>query len=462
MRNGVGRFEVGNRKFCNGMDAYGKLASWRFPGNGSAYFSTKMIYSNSYKQALKTNDIAPYLMLDKVDPPFDVISELESFRNGPDNMNVNIFNFGDKMKNPGFVVVSDYWNVYQIDPHNLDTIGTFNPPIDGVNPIQQAIVLGTAHALPEYGTDNHLTFVTVASPIPQITSKHILYRTTSAGGRKAVASIDVEKAAYMHSFAVTPNYAVIMAVPFYINPIGMLKDFEPLSAFEWLPNAVTQMHVINLKSGDVKTLETENIFFLHMVNAYESSLFKNEIVIDVSTYKNIDEMKQMSLERLFNASARADSANATLKRYTLDLDRGDVSVHTYQPLSGIPFINRLDFPTINENFRSKRYCYTYGIVYNYDQKDQMNMAVVKKDVCTGKNEKAWYSPGKYLNEAWFQPRPGATDEDDGVLLMPVLDMYTQTTNLTIFDAKDLSIINTAQLPVNIPFGTHGRFFDYLY
>ena len=366
------------------------------------------------------------------------------------------------MKNPGFVVVSDYWNVYQIDPQTLDTIAGFNPPIDGISPIQQSIVLGTAHALPEYGTDNHLTFLTVASPIPQLTSKHILYRTTLAGGRKLVASVDVEKAAYMHSFAVTPNFAVIMAVPFYINPLGMLKDFEPLSAFEWLPNAVTQMHVINLKSGEVKTLETENIFFLHMVNAYESSLFKNEIIIDVSTYKDIEEMKQMSLDRLYNVYARAVSANATLKRYTLDLDHGDVSVHTYQPLSGIPFINRLDFPTINENFRSKRYCYTYGIVYNYDQKDQMNMAIVKKDVCTGKNEKAWYSPGKYLNEAWFQPRPGGTDEDDGVLLMPVLDMQTQTTNLTVFDAKDLSIINTAELPINIPFGTHGRFFDYLY
>ena len=461
MRNGAGRFEIGNRKFTNAMDSYGKIASWKFPGNGSAYFSTKMIYSNSYKEALKNNDIAPYLMLDRVDPPFNILQELESFKNGPDNMNVNILNFGNKDK-PGFVVVSDYWNVYQIDPYSLDTIGGFNPPIDGINPLQQAIVLGTAHALPEYGTDNHLTFVTVASPIPQIKSKHILMRTTSAGGRKQVASIDVDKASYMHSFAVTPNYAVIVAVPFYVNPIGMLKDFEPLDAFEWIPTDVTKLHVVNLKSGAVKTLETENMFFLHIVNAYESSLFSNEIVIDVSTYKDINEMKQMNMTQLHNVTHRAQSANATLKRYTLNLDKNDVNVYTYEALSGIPFINRLDFPTINENFRSKKYCYTYGIVYNYDFKDFLNMAIVKKDVCAGKNEKTWYQPGKYFNEAWFQPRPGGTEEDDGVLILPVLDLATQTTNLTLFDARDLSIINTAQLPINIPFGTHGRFFDYIF
>ena len=461
MRNGAGRFEVGNRKFTNAMDSYGKLASWKFPGNGSAYFSTKMIYSNSYKEAIKNNDISPYLMLDRVDPPFDFISELESFKNGPDNMNVNIFNFGDE-KNHGFVVVSDYWNVYQIDPYTLDTIGGFTPPIDGVNPLQKAIVLGTAHPLPEYGTDHLLTFVTVASPFPQIKSKHILTRTTSAGNRTQIATVDVDKAAYMHSFAVTPNYAVIMAVPFYINPLGMLKNFEPLDAFEWLPNAVTQLHVVNLKSGEVKTLETENMFFLHVVNAYESSLFKNEIVIDVCTYKDIDEMRQMNMTQLHNATHRAKSSPATLKRYTLDLDKNDVNVYTYEQTSGIPFINELDFPTINENYRSKKYCYAYGIVDNFDGKDFLNMAIVKKDVCTGKNEKAWFAPGMYLNEAWFQPNPNGTEEDDGILILPVFDLATQTTNITMFDAKDLSIINTAKLPVNIPFGTHGRFFDYIY
>ena len=419
-----------------------------------------MIYSDSYKEAIKNNDIAPYVILDKVDPPFDILQELEAIKNGPDNMNLNVFNFGDKDK-PGFVVVSDYWNVYEIDPYTLDTLGGIHPPIDGVNPLQQAILLGTAHPLPEYGTNNYVTFVTVASPVPELKSKHILMRTTSAGGRKQIAAIEVDKASYMHSFAVTPNYAVIFAVPLYINPMAMLKSFEPLDAFQWIPTEVTKLHVVNLKSGQVKTLETENTFFLHIVNAYESSLFSNEIVIDVSTYKDTFELHQMSLANLRNATQRAVSANATLKRYTLNLDKNDVSVYTYEPLSGIPFVNNLDFPTINENFRSKKYCYVYGIVYNYNYKDFLNMAIVKKDVCTGKNEKAWYSPGKYFNEAWFQPRPDGKDEDDGVLILPILDIATQTTNLTIFDAKDFSIVNTAQLPINIPFGTHGRFFDYL-
>lgn len=460
IRNGVGRFEIGERKFTNALDAYAKLSSWRFPGNGSAFFSTRMIYSDSYNESLANNDVAPYLMLDRVDPPFDIVKELESFKNGPDNMNVNIFNFGGDKED--FVVVSDYWNLYTVDPHSLVTLKGVKPQVPNTTLSMTTIVLGSAHPLLEPGTKNYLTFVSVASPIPGQKSKLIFVRATSAENREVIASIEVDKASYMHSFAVTENYAILFAVPFYVNPLGMLKDFQPLDAFEWVSTDVTILYVIELKTGKVTKLKTENMFFLHVANAYESDLFKNEIIIDVCTFKDTGGLHQMEMSRLHDQTSRSKSSIPVLKRYQLNLDTKDVNVHNYDVNSNVPYAGQIDFPTINENYRAKHYCYTYGIAYNFDNKDFLDMALVKKDMCTGKNDLAYTEPGKYLNEAYFIPNPNGKEEDDGVLVLPVLDIETKTTNFTIFNAKDLTILTSAKLPLNMPFGTHGRFFDYIF
>ncbi|XP_045191017.2 beta,beta-carotene 15,15'-dioxygenase-like [Mercenaria mercenaria] len=460
MRNGVGRFEIGNRKYTNALDGFAKLASWRFPGNGSAYYSTRMVYSDSYNLSLATNDIAPYLMLDEVVPPFDIVKELESFKNGPDNMDVNIFNFGGK--GIDFVIVSDYWNLYTIDPYSLVTLKGVHPPVPNTTAgLDQAIVLGSAHPLPEYGTDNYLTFVSAATPIPGQKSKLILTRTKSSSERQPIATIEVDKASYMHSFAVTEHYAVLFAVPFYVNPLGMLKDFRPLDAFEWISTDVTKLYAINLKTGQVKTLKTENMFFLHVVNAYESDLFSNEVIIDVCTFKDTGGLHQMEMSSLHDPVKRANSSIPILKRYTLDLESGEVNVHIFESgNASMAFVNAFDFPTINENYRSKKYCYSYGIAYNYDHKDFLHMAIVKKDFCSG-NDKTYTQAGEYLAEPYFIPAPGGSREDDGILVLPVLDMTTKSTNFTIFNATDLTPMNSAKLPHNLPFGTHGRFFDYI-
>jgi len=457
IRNGLGRFEVGGRKYENALDAFGKLSSWKFSGNGSAFFSTRMIYSNSYNQSLAANDIAPFLVLDRVDPPFNVVQELESFKNGPDNTNVNVFNFGED-----FVVLSDYWNVYQIDAITLETIRGIKPPVPNATQIEYPIVLSSAHPLPEQGTSNHLTFVSIAPAIPELKGKIMFHRATSAGGREILSTIEVDKASYMHSFAVTENYAVLLAVPFFVDPLGMLKDFRPLDAFEWDPLDVTMMYVINLKTGAVQSLKTENMFFLHVANAYESNIFGNEIIIDVCTFKNTSGLHDMALSKLHNPAERAHTSTPILKRYTLDLKGENVNVHTFPPSTKGDFVNRFDFPTINENYRSKQYCYIYGIAYNYDGTDMLHMALVKKDVCTGKNDLTWKSPGMFFNEAIFVADPKGTEEDDGMLIMPILDTATQATNITMFNAKDLSIVSTARLPTSNPFGTHGHFFDNVY
>jgi hypothetical protein len=52
------------------FDAFGKLSSWKFYGNGSASFTTKYLQSDFYRKSVDKNDIVPYLMFESVNPPF--------------------------------------------------------------------------------------------------------------------------------------------------------------------------------------------------------------------------------------------------------------------------------------------------------------------------------------------------------------------------------------------------------
>jgi len=48
----------------------------------------------------------------------------------------------------------------------MDTIGPVKPKVPGSLRYDQQIVNGCAHSIIENGTDNHITFVSLASAIP--------------------------------------------------------------------------------------------------------------------------------------------------------------------------------------------------------------------------------------------------------------------------------------------------------
>ena len=62
-------------------------------------------------------------------------------------------------------------------------------------------------------------------------------------------------------------------------------------------------------------------------------------------------------------------------------------------------------------------------------------------------------------EPVFVGRPGAEDEDDGVVLVPMLDGPNRSSYLAVLNATDLRLLTTAQLPTVVPYNLHGRFFS---
>jgi len=75
---------------------------------------------------------------------------------------------------------------------------------------------------------------------------------------------------------------------------------------------------------------------------------------------------------------------------------------------------------------------------------------------------AYVNMDHYVHEAVFVPRPDSKEEDDGILLVPILDGTTRKNYLYILDAKTMKATNKAELPTLVPYTFHGHFFPDLY
>ncbi|GFN92086.1 beta,beta-carotene 15,15'-monooxygenase [Plakobranchus ocellatus] len=471
VRNGLGKFENGPRKFLHAFDGFAKIASWRFTGDGTALFSTKFIRSNFYKDSIRSKTIAPYLLFQSVTPPFSIYEKAQCLMNGIDNMNINVYAFKHpKNKKIEYAVLSDFWILYKISLPKLSTKHRVVPRmkqaqhyIAGVGGLGFLNLLSSAHPLPEPGTDNHLTFLSSVAVMPWADHTMKLIRMKSLKRRRVIAQWPVAKLPYMHSFSVTATKAILLASPFFVNVYCMATKVEPFSCLDWHPEEPTTLYVVDLKSGDLTTITMETVFTMHHVNAYDVS--DTQIVMDISTYPNPDFVSHLQLHVLMDPVARNSfDAHAKLKRITIDLTKREAHLAAVDPRPVPGIVSLLDMPAINEAYRSRHYCFVYGLVLKVDNVTLSNIAIVKKDLCHsdgaggGLGDRMWIQPGIYPVEPWFVANPRAAAEDDGLLFIPVLNGVQKTSTLIVLDARTMTLTNSANLPTIIPYSLHGRFF----
>merc|ERR1719318_714715 len=203
--------------------------------------------------------------------------------------------------------------------------------------------------------------------------------------------------------------------------------------------------------------EDENLVFsTHHMNAWEEG---NEVVFDLAcnqwdsmaTYLDIENM-------LHHPDTDADKAHFVMKRVRLNLNTKAVVVEDWPNERGIPMLNTADFPIINNDFTGYKNRFAYGWI----SIDYWKQTLLKKDLENSMNDKTWSHPSHYPGEVFFIPRPGAEEEDDGVLVTIVFDGQKEQSYLLLLDGQTFSELNWSYLPHNVPFSFHGNWFPELY
>ena len=199
-----------------------------------------MVQSDSYKQSVHINDFAPYILGAPTDPPMSLAELTKSFENGLDNMNVNDLNYTNSETGvQNFVAVSECWKSYEFDP--------LKPDHPGQTPYDAPLPLSSGHPMLKPRTTNHLTFIGVNSVLPWNKPHFRLIRIKYGNERELIAQVEIDKLSYLHSFPVTPRYAILSSLPLFIHPKMMVKNLSLLDAFRRDPTAPTKYHVIDVK-----------------------------------------------------------------------------------------------------------------------------------------------------------------------------------------------------------------------
>jgi carotenoid cleavage dioxygenase-like enzyme len=264
--------------------------------------------------------------------------------------------------------------------------------------------------------------------------------------REVLAEIPVDLPSYMHSFAMTEHYVILVEFPFVVDPTRLEAGKPFIFNYQWKPERGTVFLVVDRETGQVvMRVKTKPFFAFHHVNAYDKD---GSIYIDIVTYPNADVMQIVA-----ETEEGGNNPNllTKLERFTLSTSAQEITQETI-------FGETSEMPTVSPAMASQEYRYCYVSSNQFPTSNEETRSLYKIDV-VNKTYKSWSQKGSFAGEPIFVPSSNAQTEDDGVVLSLVLDFVHHRSFLLILDGQNFTELARAETPHAIPVGLHGIWKD---
>lgn len=308
-----------------------------------------------------------------------------------------------------------------------------------------------------------------------------VFRVSAATGQTEVLATFTAPAAYIHSFFLSRDYVVLcvpsshyrvrgLAVVWERNVVEALEEFDEARRCCWI--VIDRRH----GKGVVARFSTDAGFFFHSVNAFEEMVRNEEgkeresLVVEYVGYENLDIIRGLYYDVILDRDGgakkywideqrRFETGQASLirERFVLpttpSTNNNDHSASA-QRIFSIPNPHSGDLPTINPSLR----CLPHRFVWGLPNRGLNTVVdcVCKTDVLT-RETLIWAGPQGHLpGEPVFVGRPGAEEEDDGVLLTVVVDCVGgKGAYLLCLDARRMEEVGRAEMGFTVGMGFHG-------
>ena len=442
-----------------------------------------MLETANYNKSVVEGKMVPTITIAHVAPnDWSMSEQMVGIMNFYDNTNVWTWKLGpeDKPEEGQYLAVTDWPQVHEVDPHTLAIkvcmrlfwiIARFNllsphilPHIiqakHGLSLTEGLSMASSTHWRREVGKDSSLQYHMIYNPLTNKIDFTLFRFGSTFEEREVVGKFPLPFVSVIHMFSVTENFAVIAVYPvsfdFMAMPTHNMHPFETLVK----KDAPTRFFLINLNDGSViDGFESDNpflVFSAHHVNAWEEG---SEVVLDLGCspwdiFTTLFDMETMMNQTLTDR----DTADFVIKRVRLNIAEKSVSVEDWPNALGIPMLTTMEFPMINMEYSGRKNRYAYGWV----SIDYWRTTLVKKDLENSLNDKMWSKDSHYPGEMFFVPRPGAEDEDDGVLMTVVFDGEQRRSYLLLLDGTTFTEVDRSYLPFRVPFSFHGNWFPALH
>ncbi|ELU08442.1 hypothetical protein CAPTEDRAFT_20779 [Capitella teleta] len=475
-RNGPGKFKQGGEVCSHLFDGMSAIHHFSLQ-DGCVQYQNTLLNSDAFRmnEAARRLICPGFAAVSYPDPCKSIFSRYFSyFTSKPpnDNCSVNLMQLGDQ-----FYAMTETNTVRKIDPKTLETPGKVD---------MTAILsmhMATAHPLVDVNGDTYnmgtrfgkdTSYVIMKVPPPEPGCAEPLEN------RQLVCSVPAHRPSYpsyFHSFGMTENYIILVEQPLVTNVFKLLArrfiNFTYKDTLNFHPEERVRIHLVNKSTGErlTQSYTTDAFFLFHHLNSYEED---NCVVFDVVAYPNADIIEDLMMENIRTEKVSLGNL-PQLTRLVLPLNTpadvgvgenivnlaGSTATAAKESDGNIHCVPQrfsdccIELPRWNEKFNGKKYKFAYAVTYKeYLLKD---LKLSKVNVDTGEM-KVWGEDDYLAGEPVFIPSPNAVEEDDGVILSPLVSVREdKPCLLVILDAKTFTEIARARIPSWTPFTLHGIF-----
>ncbi|KAG0208452.1 hypothetical protein BGX28_000590 [Mortierella sp. GBA30] len=377
------------------------------------------------------------------------------------------------------LVMNTDGNVLQeIDPITLEPLRLFT--YGDVDDALKAGNIAPAHPCVDPETNEHFTVLLTFGPTAVY--KVVRIRASPMGHHREpdldiLAEIQSPRPTYMHSFAITKRFVVVTHwqcdfAAWGISVLWYGNAWESFKAHD--PKVKATFYVVDRKhGGHVATFECDPYYAFHTINAWDEG---DDIYVDIACYKDHTVIGDYYIDNLRNETSGKPPQQAVLRRYKLsnipEHAKRSKDSHTKVPkpapaeiLFQLDESTNFELPSINPSRYLRSYRYAYGVNRSGLHQTLIYDRIIKVDldkVAKGDQKTCaqfWIQDQCTPSEPVFVATPGATEEDDGVLLSIVLDGRRRTGFLLILNAQTLEEIARAEMPKGkiAPHNFHGIF-----
>ncbi|HEY9657820.1 MAG TPA: carotenoid oxygenase family protein, partial [Allocoleopsis sp.] len=334
---------------------------------------------------------------------------------------------------------------HRLDPATLDTYG-----LDYLDGLLQPGSAFAAHPRidPACELDNGAACLVNFSVKAGLSSKITLYEFNSDGKVLRQHSHAVPGFAFMHDFAITPNYCIFFQAPMSLNPLPYMLGFRTAGQCLQVQSGKPTQAIIIPRHGKapLQIIPLEAGFVFHHANAFEQdgNLYVDSICYDsLPSVESDEDYRQVNFEAL---------APGQLWRFCFDLKTQSVQRQLIEPRC-------CEFPSVHPDRVGRAYRYLYlGAAHNPTGNAPLQ-AIEKLDWQTGDRMLWSAAPRGFVSEPIFVPRTAdpTAAEDEGWVLTLVFNAAKGRSELVIPDATTMNAVATLGLKHHVPYGLHGSF-----
>ena len=444
-RNGPGRLERGGRWVHHPFDGDGMITALRFEG-GQAQLSNRFVRTQGWQEEEQAGKVL-YRGVFGTQKPGGPLANAFDLRL-KNIANTHVVRLGDQL-----LALWEAAEPHALDPDTLETRGL--SLLDGVLKKGEAFSAHPRFDPGHHGAGRMVTFGVKTGPRSTIRLMEFATAADPAAGVQAGQLLSDSRHsfkgfAFLHDFAITPNWAVFLQNAVAFNPTGfVLGQKGAAQCLASKPGEQGQFWLIPRAAGAAAGREPLQIpapegFVFHHLNAFESADGR-ELVVDSIYY---DDFPSIGPDVDFREVDFESIPAGQLVRCRIDLASGAVTTERLEERT-------CEFAMVHPARQGLDASYGWMAVAERERGNDPLQAIKKLDLRSGEGRVWSAAPRGFVSEPVMVPRPGASTEDDGWVLCLVWNGARCASDLVILKAADLSEQAVLELPLAIPYGLHG-------